>query len=48
MVAPHVHVGLVEFITVACYVVIFTFLWRVLTAKLSDRPLGRGMAAAYS
>ena len=48
MIAPHVHVGVVEFITVACYVVIFSFFWRVLSARLSDRPVGRAMAAVYS
>jgi hypothetical protein len=43
-----VHVGIVEFLTVAAYVVIFTFLWRLLCARLSDRPLGRALAAVYS
>lgn len=46
--SPHVHVGLVEFLTVAAYVVIFTFLWRMAVAALADRPLGRAMAAVYS
>lgn len=45
---PHVHVGVVEFLTVAAYVVIFSFLWRLLAARLSDKPIGRAMAAVYS
>lgn len=42
------HVGLVEFLTVAAYVVIFSFLWRLLAARLSDRTAGKAMAAVYS
>lgn len=46
---PHVHVGLVEFLTIAASVVIFTFLWRMAIAAVgADRPLGRAMAAVYS
>jgi len=48
--APHVHVGLVEFVTVICYVLIFTFLWRVLAAHLTEKypQLAGAMAAVYS
>jgi hypothetical protein len=45
---PHVHVGFVEFLTTAAYVLIFTFLWRLASAALADKPLGRAMAAVYS
>lgn len=47
---PHVHVGLVEFLTVVAYVLIFTFLWRVAAARLAERHpnLAGAMAAAYS
>lgn len=45
---PHVHVGLVEFVTTAAYVLIFTLLWRALSAALSDTTAGRAMAAVYS
>lgn len=37
-----------EFTKTACYVLIFTFLWRAGAAKLHDRPVGRAMAAVYS
>lgn len=45
---PPVSVGVVEFLTVAAYVIVFTFLWRMLAARLADRPIGRAMAAVYS
>jgi hypothetical protein len=48
--APHVHVGVVEFLTVACYVLIFNFLWRMLTARLMEKypNLAGAMAAVNS
>lgn len=48
--APHVHVGVVEFVTVVCYVLIFTFLWRIAAAKLTERHpnVAGAMAAVYS
>lgn len=47
---PHVHVGLVEFLNVVAYVLIFTLLWRVAAAKLADRHpnIAGAMAAVYS
>lgn len=45
---PHVHIGIVEFFVTGLYVLIFSFLWRALAARLSDKPLGRAMAAVYS
>lgn len=46
----HVHVGLIEFLEVACYVLIFTLLWRALAAKLHERhpDLAGAMTAVYS
>jgi len=48
--APHVHVGVVEFVTVVCYILIFTFLWRVLAAHLTEKnpQLAGAMTAVYS
>lgn len=43
----HVHVSPVEFLTVACYLVIFGFLWRSLAARWSDKPVGQAMAFIY-
>lgn len=45
---PHVHIGIVEFVSTSCYVLIFTLLWRALAARLANHPLGRAMAAVYS
>ena len=43
----HVHVSPVEFLTTACYVVIFGFLWRSLAARWSDNAVGQGMAYIF-
>ncbi|MCW2897758.1 MAG: hypothetical protein JWO67_23 [Streptosporangiaceae bacterium] len=40
--------SLVEFIATACYIVIFSFLWRLLAARIHNTPLGRAMAAVYT
>lgn len=45
---PQITVGLVEFGTVVAYVLIFTVLWRVAAAKLSDTPAGKAMAGIYT
>lgn len=51
---PHVHIGIVEFLTAGAYVLIFTFLWRAFSAWLVQRDgdraqaVGRAMAAVYS
>lgn len=45
---PKLTIGVVEFVVVACYVLIFTFLWRALAAKYAEQPIGRAMAAVYS
>lgn len=43
----HVHVSPVEFLTTVCYLVIFGFLWRSLSARWSDKPMGQAMAFIY-
>lgn len=45
---PHVHIGIVEFIITGCYVLIFNFLWRMLAAHWSDKPIGAAMLAVNS
>jgi hypothetical protein len=37
----------IEFIKVACYVVIFGFLWRTLAGRMADNSIGKAMAAIY-
>ncbi len=43
--AVHVHASALDFLVVAAYMLIFTFIWRLVAAKLADRPLGQAMAA---
>jgi len=43
----HLMIGLPEFLAVAAYLLIFGFLWRTLSAKLSDKPIGQAMAFIY-
>lgn len=43
----HVHVSPVEFLSTACYLVIFGFLWRTLAAQLADKPWGQAMAYIF-
>lgn len=51
---PHVHIGIVEFAITGLNVIIFTFLWRALSAQLvksdsdSSQAIGRAMAGVYS
>jgi len=40
-------VGTIDFLTVACYIIIFGFLWRATAAALSDRSLGKAMAYIF-
>lgn len=46
--APHVHVGLIEFFIIGLNVLIFSFLWRMAAYYLQDSAVGRAMAAVYS
>lgn len=43
----HVHVSPIEFLTNACYVIIFGFLWRSLASRWSDNPWGQAMAFIF-
>jgi hypothetical protein len=43
----HVHVDVLDFLTVALYVIIFGFVWRTLSARMADRPLGQAMSFIY-
>lgn len=43
----HVHVSALEFLTTACYIVIFGFLWRAAAAAKSDTPLGKAMSTIF-
>ncbi len=43
----HVHISPVEFLTVAAYVILFGFLWRTLSMRWADKPVGKAMAYIY-
>lgn len=43
--AVHLHVSALDFLIVLAYLVIASFLWRVLAAHLSDKPIGKAMGA---
>jgi hypothetical protein len=43
----HVHIGVVEFLEVAAFVVIFGFFWRTLAARWKDNSVGQAMAFIY-
>lgn len=43
----HVHASVLDFLVTAAYVLIFSFVWRLLAAKLSEKPLGQAMAAVF-
>lgn len=43
----HLHIGTVDFVPLAMFLIIFGFLWRSLSAHLADRPIGQAMAYIY-
>jgi hypothetical protein len=44
----HVHAGVIEFLTTAAYVLIFSYLWRAAAAQLANTTAGKAMAAVFS
>lgn len=43
----NIHVSPVEFLTTACYVIIFGFMWRSLSARWSENAYGQAMAFIF-
>lgn len=41
----HVHASALDFLVVGAYIVIFSFLWRQIAARLSEGPIGKAMGA---
>jgi hypothetical protein len=39
--------GIVDFVTLAAYLIIFGFFWRTTAARLSDKPIGQAMAFIF-
>lgn len=40
-------VSAVGFLVVACYIIIFGFLWRAAASKLADHPVGKAMSVIF-
>lgn len=41
----HLHVSVLDFLIVAAYMVIASFIWRVIAAHFADKPIGAAMGA---
>lgn len=41
----HVHASALDFLVVMAYLVIGSFLWRQLAARMSESPIGKAMGA---
>jgi hypothetical protein len=44
-----IEIGALDFMVVACYIIIFGFFWRFVSARLAanDSPVGKAMAWIY-
>lgn len=43
----HIHVGLIDWFTTALEIIIFGFLWRSLSVRWAENPVGQAMAFIY-
>lgn len=43
----NLNVSVLGFLTTAFYIVVFGFVWRFLSTKLADTPLGKAMGVLY-
>ncbi len=43
----HLQIGLMEFVALSAYLVIFGFFWRSLAARWSDNSVGQAMAFIF-
>lgn len=41
------HIGVLGFLTTACYIMLFGFFVRTLTAKFPDSPISKALAFIY-
>lgn len=41
----HVHASALDFLIIGAYMVIFSFIWRLIAARLSDSAFGKAMGA---
>ena len=40
----HTHVGITSFLVAFCYLIIAAFLWRIASAYLAERDIGKAMS----
>lgn len=43
----HIHVGALDFMITAAYVIIFAYIWRSISCYFADRKLGQAMAFIF-
>lgn len=43
----HIHIGAMDFLTTAAYIIIFAYVWRSLSAHWSDNPVGQAMSFIF-
>lgn len=43
----NLNVSVVGFLTTAFYIIIFGFMWRFLSTRLSETPFGKAMGTIY-
>ena len=43
----HVHIDAIDAVKTFCYIVIFGFFWRTLSARWADNAVGKAMAFIY-
>lgn len=43
----HIHVGALDFMITAAYIIVFAYIWRSASIYLADRKLGQAMAFIF-
>ena len=43
----HLHASALDFLVIAAYLIIFGFLWRYVSARYADKPLGQAMSTIF-
>lgn len=46
-VAPHLHIGFVEFLVIGLYIIVWGFLFRTLEIWMHNNPVGQAMSFIY-
>lgn len=40
----HIHLGALDFLTTACYIIIFSFLWKYFAVRWHNNTVGQAMS----